>query len=59
MLGGQGMQVFVGAGLPVDEGVVEREVRSAVWEELRLLVRNLTGREGSEGTRYESQFIML
>lgn len=46
MLGPEGLQVFVGAGVAVDEGVVETEVRIAVREELCLLIRSLAGKEG-------------
>ena len=46
MLGTEGLQVFVTAGVAVDEGVVEREVRAAVREELCQQIRSLTGKEG-------------
>lgn len=41
--------MFVGAGMPVDEGVVEDELRNAVKEELCQLIKNLSGKQGGSG----------
>ena len=45
-MGGAGLQAFVGAGLAVDEAVVEEEVRGAIREELVGIIRELCGKQG-------------
>ena len=45
-MGGAGLQAFVGAGLAVDEELVEEEVRNAVRMELVGIIRELSGKEG-------------
>ncbi len=50
LLGGDGLQVFVGEGVPVDEATVEQEVKSAVKNELYQFIRAFAGKEGSEGS---------
>ena len=52
LMGGNGLQVFVGAGVPVNEETLEREVRGVVKNELTLLVRDLTGKQGCDDTDY-------
>lgn len=47
LLGNSGLQVFVGAGMPVDQDVVEKEIRSAIRSELCQLIEELTGKQGS------------
>lgn len=50
-LGGEGLQVFVGAGVEMDDGVVEREVRDTVREHLLRLLRELSGKQGVDSGR--------
>ena len=40
------MQVFVGAGVGVDEELVEAEVRTAVRDELCHMIKELSGQQG-------------
>jgi hypothetical protein len=46
LLGGDGVQVFVGAGVGVDERLVETELRMAVKDELCDMIKGLSGRQG-------------
>ena len=46
VMGGAGLQAFVGAGLAVDDGVVEEEVRNAIRSELVGIIRELSGKQG-------------
>lgn len=50
-LGGAGLQVFVGAGVEMDDDVVEREVRETVREQLLRLLRELSGKQGVNSGR--------
>lgn len=56
LLGGDGVQVFVGAGAGVDEELVEAEVRMAVRDELCHMIKELSGKQGcnSISRRYTS-----
>ena len=50
-MGGAGLQVFVGAGVEVDDGVMEEEVRGTVREHLVRLLRELSAKQGVDSGR--------